>query len=185
MASRAARIRSGGRNGPAADRAATRTAPAYRPSCRSHRQRGRRRRSSSEGYWDEGYGGSGHRVRTLPFIVSNVLPPFLAVCASGSADDVPSTSLRLGPAGFWFAACCAMLQIWFCILSVFWWPVLSWSPICGGIPHFAALPSTNLIILTSAALKLRISLQASSGGAWRSLAALIILPRFSASSRKG
>src|SRR5215467_13675561 len=30
-----------------------------------------------------------------------------------------------------------------------------------------------------------ISLQASSGGAWRSLAALIILPRFSVSSRSG
>src|SRR5215471_9537259 len=42
-----------------------------------------------------------------------------------------------------------------------------------------------LIILSSAWPKPLINLQASSGGAWRSLAALISLPRFSASSRKG
>src|SRR6202041_3495980 len=52
-------------------------------------------------------------------------------------------------------------------------------------PHLAAWPSTYLIILISAWPKLSISLQASSGGAWRSLAALISLPRFSASSRNG
>ena len=69
-ASAAARIRSAGRNGRAADRAATRTARAYRPSCRWHRQRGPWRRSSEPG----------HRVRTLPFSVSKVLPPFLHGC---------------------------------------------------------------------------------------------------------
>src|SRR5262249_9538451 len=53
------------------------------------------------------------------------------------------------------------------------------------MPHFTELVSTYLIILTSAWLKLEISLQASSGGACLSLAALISLPRFSASSRKG
>src|SRR5258708_38943379 len=42
-----------------------------------------------------------------------------------------------------------------------------------------------LIILISDWPKFPISLQASSGGACRSLAALISLPRFSASSRKG
>src|ERR1700722_15758136 len=42
-----------------------------------------------------------------------------------------------------------------------------------------------LIILISAWPKLPISLQASSGAACRSLAALISLPRFSASSRSG
>jgi hypothetical protein len=42
-----------------------------------------------------------------------------------------------------------------------------------------------LIIFNSAWPKLPISLQASSGGALRSLAALIILPRRSASSRRG
>src|SRR5712671_800828 len=69
--------------------------------------------------------------------------------------------------------------------SVLLWPVLSWSEICCGIPHLAAWLSTYLIILISDWAKLPISLQASSGGARRSLAALISLPRFSASSRKG
>src|SRR5260221_3370260 len=165
---------------PGSDRAVKTGEPQIRP-----RPRRRMRIHPVAGCIGNAGGGVAHRVRTLPFNVSKVLPPFFPACASGSAVDVPSTSLRLGPAGFWFAACCAMLQTWFCILSVFWWPVLSWSPICAGIPHFAALPSTNLIILISAALKLRISLQASSGGAWRSLAALISLPRFSASSRNG
>src|SRR5439155_10132837 len=59
------------------------------------------------------------------------------------------------------------------------------SPICGGIPHFVPLSLTYLIILISDAPKFAISLQASSGGACFSLAALISLPRFSASSRKG
>src|ERR1700726_4509279 len=45
--------------------------------------------------------------------------------------------------------------------------------------------STYLIILISAWPKFPISLQASSGAACRSLAALISLPRFSASSRSG
>ena len=49
----------------------------------------------------------------------------------------------------------------------------------------AELVSTNLIILISAWPKLPISLQASSGVALRSPAALISLPRFSASSRNG
>ena len=40
-------------------------AQAYRPSCRSHRQRGRPRRSSERD----------HRARTLPFSVSKVLRP--------------------------------------------------------------------------------------------------------------
>src|SRR5690242_6068763 len=53
------------------------------------------------------------------------------------------------------------------------------------MPHFEALASMYLIILISAWPKLAISLQASSGGALRSLAALISLPRFSASSRSG
>src|ERR1700741_2802505 len=53
------------------------------------------------------------------------------------------------------------------------------------MPHFCALASTYLIILVSAWPKLVISLHASSGGALRSLAALISLPRFSASSRRG
>src|SRR5207253_313793 len=51
--------------------------------------------------------------------------------------------------------------------------------------HFCELASMYLIILVSAAPKLAISLQASSGGALRSDAALIILPFFSASSRSG
>src|ERR1700712_4442834 len=78
-----------------------------------------------------------------------------------------------------------MLQTCACIFSVFLWPFLSWSAICGGIPHFVALVSTYLSIFVSAAPKFLISLQASSGLALRSLAALISLPRFSASSRKG
>src|SRR4051812_13595364 len=53
------------------------------------------------------------------------------------------------------------------------------------MPHFCALVSMYLIILSSAWAKLLISLQASSGGACRSLAALISAPRFSASVRKG
>ena len=40
-----------------------------------------------------------HRDSTLPFSVSKVLPPFLVGVASGSAVEVPSMSLRLGPAG--------------------------------------------------------------------------------------
>src|SRR3954469_21064966 len=175
MASAAATIRSAGRDGKGAGKAATRTARAYRPSCRSRRQRGQWRRSSERD----------HRVRTLPFSVSKVLPPFLTACASGSAAEEPSTSLRLGPAGPRVAACCATLQTCVCIFSVFLWPVLSWSAICGGIPHLAELVSTYLIIFNSAWPKFLISLQASSGDALRSLAALIILPRFSASSRRG
>ena len=62
--------------------------------------------------------------------------------ASGSAAEEPSTSLRLGPAGPRVAACCATLQTFCCIFSVFLWPFLSWSAICGGIPHFAELVST-------------------------------------------
>src|SRR5258708_20045390 len=61
----------------------------------------------------------------------------------------------------------------------------TWPATCCGTPPFAALGSTYLIILVSDWPKLPISLQASSGDACRSLAALISLPRFSASSRKG
>ncbi len=38
-------------------------------------------------------------MRTLPFSVSKVLPPFGDGVASGAAAEEPSTSLRLGPAG--------------------------------------------------------------------------------------
>src|SRR3982074_1756301 len=131
-------------------------------------------------------GGTGHRARTLPFRVSKVLPPlFLVAVASGSAAEDPNTSLRLGPAGPFCCTCWATAQTFCCMASVFLLPFFSWSAICCGIPHFAAWLSTYLIILISDWPKFPISLQASSGGAWRSLAALISLPRFSASSRKG
>src|ERR1700682_2347774 len=175
MASRAAMIRSAGRNVRAANKAATTTARGCRPSCRSHRQRGRWRRSS----W------TGHRARTLPFRVSKVLPPFCVGVASGADAEEPSTSLRLGPAGARVCACCATAQTFLSMASVFLWPALSWSPICGGIPHLVALVSIYLIILISDWPEFPISLQDSSGGACRSLAVLISLPRFSASSRKG
>ena len=35
----------------------------------------------------------------MPFSVSKVLPPFFVAVASGTAFDVPSTSLSDGPAG--------------------------------------------------------------------------------------
>src|SRR5207237_7909161 len=174
-ASGAARIRSVGRDGKAASTAATTTAHAYRPSCRSRRQHGRPHRSFE----------IDHRASTLPFSVSKVLPPFLVGVASGSAADEPSTSLRLGPAGPLVCTCCATSQTFFCMASVFLWPPFNWSPTCGGIPHFAALVSMYLIILSSAWPKFASSLHASAGGACRSLAALISLPRFSASSRSG
>src|SRR4030088_3545252 len=174
-ASAIARTRSAGRDGRAADRASTIAARECRPSCRSRQQRGRQQCSSDPG----------HRARTLPFRVSKVLPPFLVSVSSGSDAEEPSTSRRLGPAGPFCCCCCATVQTFFCMLSVFLWPFFSWSAICGGIPHFAAWDSTYLIILISDWPKLPISLQASSGDACRSLAALISLPRFSASSRKG
>src|SRR5438270_6333236 len=150
-----ARSRSVDRGARAADTAVTIAARGCRPSCQWHQQRGFPRRSCVPG----------HRVRTLPFRVSNVLPPFLVTVASGSAAEEPSTSLRLGPAGPLCWACCAAAHTCFCIFSVFLWPPLSWSAICGGIPHFAALVSTYLIILISASPKFLISLQASSGAA--------------------
>src|ERR1700676_3691458 len=107
-----------------------------RPSCRSRRQRALPRRSSE----------AGHRVRTLPFRVSKVLPPFFVTLASGSAAEEPSTSLRLGPAGPFCCCCCATLQTFCCMFSVFLWPLFSCSEICGGIPHFEALVSTYLIM---------------------------------------
>src|SRR4030088_1413351 len=174
-ASAIARTRSAGRDGRAADRASTIAARECRPSCRSRQQRGRQQCSSDPG----------HRARTLPFRVSKVLPPFLVSVSSGSDAEEPSTSLRLGPAGPFCCCCCATVQTFFCMLSVFLWPFFSWSAICCGIPHLAAWDSTYLIILISDWLKFPISLQASSGGACRSLAALIILPRFSASARNG
>ena len=100
------------------------------------------------------------------------------------ARSRPAPALRPGPDPA-DGRRCAMVQTCFCIFSVFLWPVLSRSAICGGIPHLAELVSTYLIIFNSAWPKLPISLQASSGGALRSLAALISLARFSASSRKG
>src|SRR4030088_2210426 len=174
-ASAIARPRSAGRDGRAADRAATIAARECRPSCRSRQQRGRQQCSSDPG----------HRARTLPFRVSKVLPPFLVAVASGSDAEEPSTSLRPGPAGPFCCCCCATAQTFFCMPSVFLWPFFNWSAICVGIPHLAAWDSTYLIILISDWLKFPISLQASSGGACRSLAALISLPRFSASSRNG
>jgi hypothetical protein len=60
---------------------------------------------------------------------------------------------------------------------------LSWSAICGDIPQLPELASIYLIILISDWAKFAISLQASPGGACRSLAALISLPRSTASSR--
>src|SRR5258708_27607920 len=150
-------------------------ARACRPNCRSRQQRGSPRRSSDPD----------HRARTLPLRVSKVLPPFFVAVASGSAAEEPSTSLRLGPTGPFCCCCCATAQTFFCMLSVFLWPFFNWSAICDGIPHLAAWDSTYLIILISAWPKFPISLQASSGDACRSPAALISLPRFSASSRKG
>ncbi|MGY4329747.1 hypothetical protein ACVWWG_004164 [Bradyrhizobium sp. LB7.2] len=99
--------------------------------------------------------------------VSKVLPPFLPALASGAEADEPSTSLNDGPAGprGWFCICCATLQTFACMASVFLWPSFICPPTCGGIPHLAALASMYLTILDSAWLKLRISLQASSGGA--------------------
>src|SRR3984957_2590340 len=180
-ASAAARIRSAGRNGGAANKAATTSARGYRPSYRARQQPGRPRRSYQGGTRLPKFGATGHRVRTLPVRVSNALPPFFLGVASGSAIAEPSASLRLGPAGL----CCAIVQTFFCMVSVLLWPFSSCWWICGGIPHFVPLVSTYLIILLSAWAKFSISLQASSGEAWRSLAALIILPRFSASSRNG
>ena len=174
-ASAAARIRSAGRDGRAADRAATRTARAYRPSCRSRRQRGPSRRSSGARSSRENVAvqriegaaallrgvASERRRRAQHFAEARAGRPALLRLLRHGADLLSASS------------------------SVFLWPFLSCSPICGGIPHFAELVSTYLIILTSAWPKLPISLQASSGGALRSLAALISLPRFSASSRSG
>src|SRR3954470_24242134 len=53
------------------------------------------------------------------------------------------------------------------------------------MPHFCAFTSIYLIIFTSLCENAVISLQASSGGACRSLACLIAVPRFSASWRSG
>src|SRR5436305_14356183 len=78
-----------------------------------------------------------------------------------------------------------MAQPFLVIASLPTWPFLICSDICGRIPHFAELASSYSIILSSACEWLSISLQASSGCACRSLAALISLPRFSASSRSG
>jgi hypothetical protein len=54
----------------------------------------------------------------------------------------------------------------------------------GGILQVAELASRYLIILISDRAKSAINLQATSGPAWLTLAALISLPRASASSRK-
>ena len=110
--------------------------------------------------------------------------PLLRGANSFSITGSPMSLIRAGSWGD-RCNCCATRQTFCSNASVFWCPALSWSAICGGIPHFAALASTYLIILISASPKLTISLQASSGGALRSLAALISLPRFSASSRSG
>ena len=71
---------------------------------------------------------TGHRVRTLPFSVSKVLPPFLRRRRLGQAAEEPSTSLRLGAGrSAASAACCATAQTFFCMPSVFLWPAFSWS----------------------------------------------------------
>ena len=82
----------------------------------------------------------------------------------------PNISFRLGPS---VRAFCAILQTLVCMASVFLWPTLSWSAICSGIPHLAESASRYLIILISDWAKFPINLHASSGGAWRALAALI------------
>src|SRR4051812_13158348 len=150
MASTAARIRSGGRNGKAADRVASTAERACRPSCRSHPQRGPPHRSLV----------AHHRASTLPLRVSKVLPPlFFAAVASGSGADPPNTSLRLGPAAPPRGPCAATLQTVVCIFSVFLWPPSSCLPTSGGMPHLLALVWMYLISLTSASEKFFISLQ--------------------------
>ena len=84
-ASAAARSRSAGRGAPAADRDASTRARGRRPSFRSNRRRGPRRRSSRQ----RDYRSACRRCRW----------PFLVDVVSGTVGVVPSASLRLGPAG--------------------------------------------------------------------------------------
>ena len=174
-ASATATIRSDGRNGRAADRAATRAAHAYRPSCRSHRQRGPPRRSS----------GRGHRVRTLPFSVSKVLPPFFAVVRLGQRRRRAQDFAQARAGGPARCCLCAIPQTFFCMFSVFLWPFLSWSPICGGIPHFGGVGIDVFDHLEFGLAEIADQLAGLVRRRLRSLAALISLPRFSASSRSG
>ena len=150
-ASATARSRSGGRTAKAADRAASRSARAYRPSCRWHRRRGRRRS------W------RGHRVSTLPFSVSKVLPPFLAALAPPEARRGAEHFAQAGAGRPPAAAPAARQRRPASACSRCSCGRSYWSAICGGIPHLAELVSTYLIILISAWPKLPISLQASSG----------------------
>src|ERR1700746_1315241 len=65
--------------------------------------------------------------------------PYLSKSPTGPAGSLfcgPSNSFRVG---LRVCASCATLQTLVCIVSVFLWPALSWSPICGGIPHLAEL----------------------------------------------
>src|SRR5215218_1491366 len=114
--------RSDDRSATAADRVATTTAPSDRPSCRSHPQRGRPRRSLEQNDLPPD-----HRVSTLPFSVSKVVPPLLrALFASGSDAEEPSTSLRrgaaTGPPPPPPRCCCATLHTFCRMPSVFLWP---------------------------------------------------------------
>jgi hypothetical protein len=91
-----------------------------------------------------------HLSSTLPSRVSNTLPPACLIGAAVETVEAPRSSLRLGPAGL----CCAIVQTFFCMVSVLTWPFFSCAGICGGIPHLAELVSTYLIILISAWPKL-------------------------------
>ena len=115
-ASATARNRSDGRDGRAADKAATTTARGYRPSCRSHRQHGPPRRSSRRRSSREhvavqriegaaallGRGGLRQRRRRAQHLAQA-----RAGRASASAPAAPTS------------------QTFFCIASVFLWPAFS------------------------------------------------------------
>jgi len=77
------------------------------------------------------------------------------------------------------------VQTCFCIFSVFLWPFFQ---LVGYLRRNSALRCVGFDVfdhLDFGLAEISINLQASSGDACRSLAALISLPRFSASSRKG
>ena len=65
-----------------------------------------------------------------------LLPSLLA----SGAEPEPTTSLSDGPAGprGWFCICCATLQTFVAMASVFLWLSFIWAPTFGGIPHLAA-----------------------------------------------
>ena len=72
-ASTAARIRSAGRNGRDADKAATRTARAYRPSCRWRRQRGPC--ASLIGAWSSRENVAVQRIEGAAALLRGLSPP--------------------------------------------------------------------------------------------------------------